>query len=63
VLHVEPAVSRLGPVVLTDAAGRVSHSHGITPTARCRTLPYSAGARRSPVSLVLRGAARERRPA
>jgi len=63
VLHVEPAVSRLGPAALTDAGRRVSHRHGITPTERCRTLPYSAAARRSTVSLVPRGGTPERRPA
>jgi len=62
VQHVEPAVSRLGLAVLTDAGGRVSHSHGITLTARCRTLPCSA-ARRSTVSLVPCGWTPERRPA
>jgi len=61
VLHVEPAVSRLGLAVLTDADRRVSQSHGITLTARCRTLPCSA-ARRSTVSLARCGGTPERRP-
>ena len=63
VLHVEPVVSRPGLAVLTGAGGRVSHSHGITPTARCRTLPRSATARRSTVSLVPGRGPTERRPA
>jgi hypothetical protein len=60
--HVEPVVSRPGLAVLTGADGRVSHPHGITSTARRRTLPCSAAARRSPVSLVPRGGTPERRP-
>jgi len=64
VLHVEPAVS--GPqaaAVLTRGGGRVSHSHGISLTARRRTLPGSAATRRGTVSLAPASAAREGRPA
>jgi len=63
VLHVERAVSRLVLTVHTDADRRVSHSHGLTLTARCRMLPSSAATRRGPVSLVPRGGTPERRPA
>jgi hypothetical protein len=64
VLHVEPAVS--GPqaaAVLTRGGGRVSHSHGISLTARRRTLPGFAVTRRGAVSLVPASMAREGRPA
>jgi len=47
VLHVEPAVS--GPqaaAALTRGGGRVSHSHGISLTARRCTLPGSPRAGR-----------------
>jgi len=64
VLHVEPAVS--GPqaaAVLTRGGGRVSHSHGISLTARRRTLPGSAVTGRGTVSLVPAGRTREGHPA
>jgi hypothetical protein len=63
VQHAELAVSQLGLAAHTDAGGRVSHSHDITLTARCRTLPCAAAARRSTVSLVPRVGTTERRPA
>jgi hypothetical protein len=63
VQHVEPVVSQLGMAAHTDTGGRVSHSHGITLAARCRTLPCPAAARRSTVSLVPYGGRTERRPA
>jgi len=64
VLHVEPAVS--GPqaaAVLTRGGGRVSHSHGISRTARSRRLPGSAVTGPGTVSLVPAGMVREGRPA
>jgi len=62
VQHVEPAVSQLGLPVHANTGRRVSHSHGITLAVRWRTLPCSAAARRSAVSLVPRGGTTERRP-
>jgi len=51
-----------GLALLTRGDGRVSHSHGITPTGRCRTPPCPA-ARRGTVSLVPRDETSGRRPA